>query len=337
MSLFQNASRRHRKLKVLGYGPTGTGKTIFALTFPDPVVMDMERGTIHYEQREAVPGIGQSTDFRLLRTSSAIEVTQGLDELITDFDKWERGGSKGKPPCGTIIIDPFTIFWQQLQEAYVEKMKKGGANEFTTGITFRDWGSIKRPLKNLMVDLLNLPVHFVLTGHEGKEYKLEKNEITVIGTKPKVEADTPYAADIVLRFDAQDKGGGTNVFVEKDRTGVLGVGTSVKNLTFKAWSKYLAETEASGKPEAKQERDTAAKDSKLFSGAGNVDQAGGTPEEQSLAQKLAADPSVVKFLDEMDWPPAKRTAMAQKFTALEDFQKFVGEATRAFRDEKRRK
>ena len=336
MSLFQPASRRHRMLKVLEYGPTGSGKTIFALTFPDPVIIDMERGSIHYEEREAVPGIGQSTNFRALRTGSALDALDGIEELIKGFDVWENAGRKGAPPCGTIIIDPFTIFWQQLQEAYLEKMKKGGVNEFATGLTFRDWGPIKRPLKNLMVDLLNLPVHFVLTAHEGKEYKMSGTELTVIGEKPKVEGDVPYSADIVLHFLKQDEGGGSNVEIDKDRTGVLGVGSRHKNLTFRAWEKYLAMTESTGKREEKQERNVAERDAKLFEGSGNVDQTGGA-EEPSLAQKLATDPSVTKFLDELDWAPAKRIVNAGKFATLEEFQAFVGQALRAHREERRRK
>lgn len=327
MSLFKKATKKNRRLKVLAFGDTGTGKTIFLLTFPKAKVIDMEGGILHYEDRVVVPEIGQTGDFDVLHTGSAIKAIEAGEQIFDDFVAHARNPAENPKPCETLGLDPGTVFWERIQEAYTDEAKKG--TRFQRGTTLRDWGAIKRPLKNFIVDMQNLPVHFVVTAHSGDRMEGQGNDMKKVGTKASVEKGIPYAMDTVLEFLAQDRGGGTNVLCHKDRTGVLKVGETYQNVSFSMWNAYLAE---SGE-EAKAEREDTSRDQKLF----EESEAKPSVPGETLVQAMLSDPDVVKFLDEMDWPEAKRRAQAMRFDNMDNWKKYVGATTREFRAAKEKK
>jgi RecA-family ATPase len=44
MSLFKKPTKEDKRLKMLLFGDSGTGKTVTSLYFPSPAVADMEHG-----------------------------------------------------------------------------------------------------------------------------------------------------------------------------------------------------------------------------------------------------------------------------------------------------
>ena len=48
MSMFKKAETQADRLKMYIYGEAGTGKTVTSLQFPNPAVIDTEKGTTHY-------------------------------------------------------------------------------------------------------------------------------------------------------------------------------------------------------------------------------------------------------------------------------------------------
>lgn len=331
MSLFKKASKKNRRLKMLVYGGPGTGKTIFALTFPNVRIVDIEGGVLQYEERVVVPEIGQSGEFEKLATGSAMKVLDGVEETFDDFVRHARDPKVNPKPCDTFVVDPMTKFWERLQEAYTEEEKRG-SGRFKSGTTLRDWGSIKRPLKNMITDLQNLPVHFLMIAHSGDKMEGQGQDMKVVGTKANTEKSAPYAVDTVLEFMEQKRGGGTIVKCHKDRTGVMKVGEIYENVSFGMWSEYLASS--GGESAETIEREDTSRDGKLFD-APAADS--GKPANETLVGEMLGDPDVVKFLEEMDWPEAKRRAQAMRFDSMENWKKYVGTATREFRAAREKK
>jgi hypothetical protein len=338
-SLFQKSSPKNRWLKVLAFGETGTGKTIFALTFPQPRVADMEGGTLHYQGRKVIPG--QSSDFEVLQTGSAMKCIKAVEQTVEEFAAHLKDPDKAPRPCMSFVVDPMTVFWQRLQEAYIEKMEKG--NDFSTGLTFRDWGPIKRPLKNLMTDLVNLPMHVIMTAHEGNEYEQKGKELTVVGVKAKTEGDTPYTADTVLRFLTVTKEGvGNMVECVKDRTGVLTRGKTYENVTFDTWKEYLKGTQSFAPAPAMEKPGDLSEDQAIFNNT-NVDsnETGGDNASGSEGDGLVAtfinEEALKTAMNEMDWPLAKRQAMAKRFKTMDEWKAFLREALKEHRSEKKAK
>ena len=89
MSLFARAEASPARIKMMVYGKTGTGKTVASLQFPNPVVIDTEKGTQYY---------GEHFTFDRLETVSSDEVLEALDELIEDPKNYK-----------TCIIDSVSI------------------------------------------------------------------------------------------------------------------------------------------------------------------------------------------------------------------------------------
>jgi GTPase SAR1 family protein len=50
MGIFKKPEKTKKALKVLLYGDTGTGKSTFALSFPDNAIVDSEDGYTFYKE-----------------------------------------------------------------------------------------------------------------------------------------------------------------------------------------------------------------------------------------------------------------------------------------------
>lgn len=206
-SLFQPACNTARYLKVLLHGGPGTGKTLTALSFPAPVVLDLEGGTVLYS--DVAP-------FDVLRTKDIRKIEAAIEELVRDPQGY-----------GTIIVDPLTVLWQLLQDAGQGLVdgRKNGRDSLETGqvLSAREWGLIKRRYNSILTRLNNLPLHVVLIARDTDLYEGKGDALTKIGIKPDVEKSTPYVADLVLRCEAGE--GRFSAVVEKSRLRTLPLNT----------------------------------------------------------------------------------------------------------------
>lgn len=180
---FSPAALVQKKLKVLAYGQSGTGKTRLALTFPGPIaVIDTEGGTELYGGREGIQ------PFDVIRTKSYEEVMAALDFIEADGGKTYQ----------TVVIDPITVLWQVLIES------ASRVRSLTTAdgaLSNRGWGLVKNRVNALYVRLVNLPVHVVVTSRLKDEYAKKDGELIKVGVKPDAEKSTDYLFDVVLRLD----------------------------------------------------------------------------------------------------------------------------------------
>lgn len=127
--------------KVVVYGPEGVGKTLFASKFPDPLFIDTEGSTEHYD---------------VART----EVPRSWQMLLDQVRE-----VKAALPCSTLVID--TADWaEQLAIRHVCAEKNWTSIEdpgYGKGYTFvvEEFGK----LLNLLSDVAEAGVNVVLTAH----------------------------------------------------------------------------------------------------------------------------------------------------------------------------
>lgn len=198
---------RRKRLKVFIFGDTGTLKTRTALQFPDPAVLDLERGTTAYEEE---------FNFGVLPETG----TQGIMDAVTWLGENDH-------EYKTVVIDSITHYWEALQKKWSDvflvrnRGKVGHKHEFYN-LQPGDWGTIKAEMKELMRKLIALDMNVVVTAHEKALYAdtsqggkfMEKVGFTFDGEKK-----LPYLFDIVLRFTKQGDKFLTEVI--KDRTNKL--------------------------------------------------------------------------------------------------------------------
>lgn len=252
--MFVQAKAAAKKLKVTVYGESGVGKTHFALTFPDPAVIDTESGT----------------DFFAGRFNFLVWKTKSYADVLAAAEMIERGEVK----CQTLVIDSITVINDVLREAGFRaaeaRARRKGRGADDLNLTPRDWGNIKMRIRSLLTRLYNLPVHTVIVGWLKDEYQ-DRPDGTSVRVGQTIDADKKilYQPDVILRLEVDQQGRRWGV-VEKDRSGIFPVGKRIEDPSF-AKLRVILERAGGGAgagPAAAgiTEDEAAARDAALFGG-----------------------------------------------------------------------
>ena len=221
MSLFKKAEETKSGLKVLAYGATASGKTTFALTFPEIVAIDTEDGMAFYKNNPNLKYI--------LNTTSADEVEEALDEieneLLTDIKSF--------------ALDSMTKVYenQQLSGLNIaeKRARRKGESVEDAGISQREWGKIKL-ITQIMLASKGINI---ITIAQQKDVKEKKGDNwVVVGYAPDVSKGLEFDYDIILRFFTEKNKDGDELYkaeVLKDRTQTYKKGTIIDNPSFEDW------------------------------------------------------------------------------------------------------
>lgn len=330
MELFSQAAKISKRFKISAYGGPGTGKTLFGLSFPKVAVIDMERGTDWYAGNVVVPELGIDPNFMVKHTKSATVVKDIVRKLADVLDK-------NPGYIETLVIDPITLVWDNIQEAFMARLRKKKGED--AKVQFQHWKEIKAPYRELMTDLLNLPVHIVLLGREAAMYEQTKGELIHIGTKIATEKDTPYIADIHLRFFTRPHPEqGHDVFfaeVEKDRTHLLKKGSIVKDCCYKTLA-ALAEKRSLGQAGESVTYDNDAETLKNDETIFDEDKGTNDNVPEDVMTEMLGNDKIEAVRKELGWAPGKVKAVANKhgFTTVPDLGKFLADEVRKSRSQK---
>lgn len=180
---FAEATPVAKKLKILLYGTSGSGKTVAALSFPRVAIVDAEGGTDLYAGR---PGVAP---FSVLRAKTVSDL-----ETAIAFIRDDNGQT-----FDTLVVDPMTVFYDVLKEA-TARTAKGGT------LGYREWAAINNRMKAIYNSLTMLPVHVVVIGRESTEYETVNGELRKTGVKPDADKALPYVFDFVVRMNADHSG-----------------------------------------------------------------------------------------------------------------------------------
>jgi hypothetical protein len=201
MSLFKKPTKDDRRLKMLIYGDSGTGKTVTSLYFPSPAVVDLDGGTDHYVDK---------FDFIRLKTTNIDEVNKAVDELIVD-----PNGVK------TFVLDGISNYWDLLQDKHLKRLRVKKANP---NYTFQplDYKLLQSDIKSFINKLLALDSNIIVTAKAKNEYSADQSEfMKIIGKKPDGPKEAPYMFDIVLELNFVPGTEQRTAKVIKDRTNTL--------------------------------------------------------------------------------------------------------------------
>lgn len=213
---FKKAECQKAALKIAVYGPAGSGKTLTSLLIAESLVehtkkriayVDTETGAHFFSKPIPARHVHPAAfDFDTLETRALSEVNSELRRLkMADY--------------GVAVIDSATHLWEAAVQGYNGNRDKHGK------IPLHSWGGIKKPWKQLIEWVLNTPMHVVICGRMGARFDTDDDGELVASPKFKAEGETGYEPDFLFRMDPlPSKKGETTyrVYVEKDRTGVLG-------------------------------------------------------------------------------------------------------------------
>lgn len=174
---FMLAKPVQKKLKILLYGASGTGKTLASLTFPKCAYIDAEGGADLYAGR---PGI---QDFHILRTKGLSQLEQAIS-----FIEQDKGAT-----FETLIIDPITVFYDVEKQALTERNKN-------KRMDMQEWTKLNNRMKSVYNRLTNLPTHVIIIAREANEYEGEGFNLKKVGFKPDADKSLPYLVDFSIRM-----------------------------------------------------------------------------------------------------------------------------------------
>lgn len=271
---FTKAAPQQAKLKIGIYGPPGSGKTFTALLIAEGLAkvdgkrvafVDTERGTDFYCQnipsREVHP---EAFDFDAIYTRSLSDVLKAVRSLDTAV-------------YGVVVIDSISHIWDAAIEAFE------GAKTTKGTIKMQDWGSIKKPYKDLIRTLLDSPLHVLILGRQKNIFENDASgEMKKVGVGMRAEGETEYEPHICVRMEQKKGDKAPYAVFEKDRTGIR-AGQTVPSPTFKTFEPMLAYL---GTTQAKSEDpdDVAMRDSEL-----HREDTSKAAEREAKSQKAMAD------------------------------------------------
>lgn len=168
--------KREPKIKALIYGAPGSGKTTFAGTFPNPLILNVERGLDSVIQQ----------DLAYVDVTSWDDIKELFKEKV--FDKFD-----------TIVVDSLS----ELQDIRMNELSK--ENGGTMGRN--QWGVLALEIPNLIKAFEKLDKHIVFTGHEAEEI-VEDIMITRVSLKgsAKREVLKPFNMIMNMFIEADEDG-----------------------------------------------------------------------------------------------------------------------------------
>ncbi len=145
---FEDPRKQKQYLKIALSGGGGSGKTCLALSFPKVCIVDTEKGSQPYVGRY---------QFK----SKFLNRWRQLDGILT----WLR---THPGVYETLVIDSTTVFYLDLIQDIVDFIRNKRGNEImSTG----DWGVEKRRWGAFLNQLVELPMHVILSFREKAEYE----------------------------------------------------------------------------------------------------------------------------------------------------------------------
>lgn len=173
-----------KRLKALFYGASGVGKTMAAIQFPKPYIIDTEGST---DKRQYVEAISKN--------DGAVLITTDFDELMAEV----KTLLTIKHDYKTLIIDSLTILYNDL----LDKAERDVGSEFG-----RHYNEANKKMKRLLNLLFRLDMNVIITSHSKNEYGAN---LSVLGQTFDCYKKLDYLFDLV--FEVQLRG--------KDRVGLI--------------------------------------------------------------------------------------------------------------------
>lgn len=137
-------------IKMLVYGAAGSGKSIFASTFPKPLILDTDGGHSVYQSQGTFPG------------ATYIESSQ----CIAALQKVIKMAREGKCEYETLVIDSLTAF-ENLAVSRIKGLDENNiARSLYSGSVYKldydDWAGVSGSTIALFSLLRSLPINVVM-------------------------------------------------------------------------------------------------------------------------------------------------------------------------------
>lgn len=162
-------------IKLLLYGQPGVGKTVFAASFPGPILVFDFDGKMSSAARFFATDKAKLDQIEVIPMNAALSGSP-IDTLLSHMNTLAKEQQSGNYTYKTLVVDSITTFSSACL-AHIVRTNPGIKRvETRQGVQpgMQDYGILKREFTRLIPGLLSLDMNVVMLGHES----LEKDELT---------------------------------------------------------------------------------------------------------------------------------------------------------------
>lgn len=190
MPLAKPAAEQPRYIKALIWGEAGSRKTRLALSFPAPLVIDIEKGTRHY-----------AAEFgHWLATPGTEPGDTGINEVetVSTIIKEIRDGQY--PDRQTLVIDPATLWLDQLERVLIKRIGADPAS--LSGMKKAEaYHRLNKQFEGVIMDILALPMNVVFVARDKNVWgKNGDGQMAPVGKTFAGKDSIEWLVDIVVRM-----------------------------------------------------------------------------------------------------------------------------------------
>jgi hypothetical protein len=200
------------------WGEPKTGKTTFALTFPDPVYyFNMDWGLEHHIQRLVQEG---REVYKADYISNKAEFTEAEAELMLKaFENDYAAALKdGRQRGGTIVLDTSTQLWQLASKVFLDDIKKRRKDE---KIFPFDYASANAYFQNLINQVKVTPMNMVMIQRAKEVYNAQGQPTGMLEIQGNNQV--PYLAGLVLQMSLTEEGHMGRIDASWDSSKLIGM------------------------------------------------------------------------------------------------------------------
>ncbi len=219
MALAKKAVLDDVNLKVMVWGESGSGKSRFALSAPNPLVVDLEGSTRLYAGefdfwKAEIDKNNQSA-------CNAAALTKNLIKEILEGEYPDRK---------TLIIDPVTDLLDCIEEICSKEYEKtiGKKVDTLNAVQKTKWYAYRREISRKMLNQLkDVPMNLILVARAKNVWDTKEGKMQPVGLTYDALEIVEYLMDIVIQLERN--GDETRAIVKKSRLGNLPKILDVKN------------------------------------------------------------------------------------------------------------
>lgn len=206
-------------LKIMIWGESGSGKSRFALSAPNPIVVDLEGSTRLY---------ANEFDFWKAEIDKNNQLACNPATLVKNVINEIFNGEY--PDRKTLIIDPVTDLLDCIENICATQYEKNIGKKIDTlnAVQKTKWYAYRRGTsRTILNQLKDVPMNLVLVARAKNMWDTKDGKMQPIGLTYDALEITEYLMDIVIQLEKN--GDETKAIVKKSRLGNLPKVLEIKN------------------------------------------------------------------------------------------------------------
>lgn len=198
-------------LKIMVWGESGSGKSRFALSSPNPIVIDLEGSTRLY---------AEEFDFYKAEVDKANTLASNPATLTVNLLKEIIEGQY--PDRKTLVVDPLTDLLDCIEDISARKYEEmiGKKVSDLNAVQKTKWYAYRREtVRNVLNQLKDIPMNLILVARAKNLWDTKDGKMQPVGLTYDALDIVEYLMDIVIQLEKN--GDETKAIVKKSRIGNL--------------------------------------------------------------------------------------------------------------------